>query len=184
MPTLDTTALFNWIISGLIGLIFGSIGAWYTHRLQIKRENLAWQREKEKLQERFEQEKSLLEIQFNQKLLELEKQATQQQSNQVRTEILKGVENPEEVISRYKKYQELLTNLKPGNLIARMMDTSFDKETMSKLEEMLSKEYPKRLEALEISVDELKKALDSGDITEQKFEEALGELIEKIMSQK
>ena len=140
--------------------------------------------DREKLQERFEQEKSLLEIQFILNLLELVKQATQQQSNQVRTEILKGVENPEEVISRYKKYQELLTNLKPGNLIARMMDTSFDKETMSKLEEMLSKEYPKRLEALEKSVDELKKALDSGDITEQKFEEALGELIEKIMSQK
>ncbi len=80
MPSLDISTLVNWMVSGFIGLIFGLVTAWVTHRYQRKRDDIAWEREKEKLQEQFEHEKRLLELQFQQRLKELEELSSEQRS--------------------------------------------------------------------------------------------------------
>lgn len=133
MPTINTTEILNWTISGLIGLFFGIISTWVTHRFQLKREKIAWEREKEKLNEEFEQEKSLLKLQFNQKLLELEHQFSQQRSHLIRAEILKGVEDAEESIRRIARYKKLLNEhpIKFG-LISNIMVPMFDNKTVAR----------------------------------------------------
>lgn len=194
MPALDTTAILNWIISGFIGLIFGGIGAWYTHRLQLKREKLSWQREieklqvekekeKERLQERFEQEKILLKLQFQQKSYELEQQIALQQSSQIRAEILKGTDNPAEVISRFENYKRLISNLKPSDLTVRAMDSFLDKETISIFVGFLEDGLHRDLEALRKSINEIRDEFDNGSITEREFQGKLGSLIKKAAHQ-
>ena len=194
MPALDTTAILNWIISGFIGLIFGGIGAWYTHRLQLKREKLSWQREieklqvekekeKERLQETFEQEKILLTLQFQQKSYELEQQIALQQSSQIRAEILKGTDNPAEVISRFENYKRLISNLKPSDLTVRAMDSFLDKETISIFVGFLEDGLHRDLEALRKSINEIRDEFDNGSITEREFQGKLGSLIKKAAHQ-
>jgi hypothetical protein len=75
--SIDVPTLVNWIVSGFIGLAFGIISAWVTYRYGRKRDDIAWQREKEKLQRQFEHEKVVLQGQYQQRLDELERQATQ-----------------------------------------------------------------------------------------------------------
>jgi len=94
MTSFDTSAVINWVISGFIGLVFGIISAWITHRYQKERDSIAWEREKEKLRQQFEHELKMLEVQFQQRLVESEQQAAQKQVSRVRDEILKGVDNP------------------------------------------------------------------------------------------
>lgn len=103
MPSLDTATLINWVVSVLIGLVFGIGSAWVTHRYQRQRDDIAWEREKTKLREQFEHEKRLLELQFQQRLKELEQQSSQQQSSRVRDEILKGVDDPDKTIEELQR---------------------------------------------------------------------------------
>jgi hypothetical protein len=98
MVSLHITSVMNWVISGFIGLLFGIIGAWATHRFQKERDSIAWESEKEKLREQFEYEKRLIEVQFEQRLIEYVRQSEQQQRQRIREEILKGVDNPQETL--------------------------------------------------------------------------------------
>jgi hypothetical protein len=192
MPELDTASILNWAISGLIGLIFGAIGSWYTHRLQLSREKLAWQREKERLQEdknreremlqeRFEQEKILLKLKFQQEVLEREKQFASQQSSQVRAEILKGTDNPAEVIRRFENFKRLFSNIKPSEIAVKEMDSFLDKETISLLVDFLEEGQHVDLEALRESVNKIKDEFDNRDISEKEFQGKLGLLIKETM---
>jgi len=106
MPALDISTLVNWVVSGFIGLVFGVVSAWVTHRYQKERDSITWEREKEKLREQFEHEKILLELQFQQRLKELEQQSVQQQSGRVREEILKGVDNPDKAIEELQRARQ------------------------------------------------------------------------------
>ena len=90
--TIDWSILINWIISGLIGLIFGIAGAWATHRLDRKRDDITWEREKQKLEDNWQHEKELLEIQFKQKLAEIESQRLYEEKKKIREELLKGLD--------------------------------------------------------------------------------------------
>ena len=83
MGNVDWVLIGNWIGSGLIGLLFGSIGGYITYRLQRNRDDLLWEREKAKL-----------EMSWQQKLHELEIQFMRQEQNQLREHIMKGVDNP------------------------------------------------------------------------------------------
>jgi len=76
---LDMQLISNWIISGLIGLLFGIISAWVTHRYERKRDDISWEHEKVKLGQQFQQEKELMELQFRQKLSDYESGISQQE---------------------------------------------------------------------------------------------------------
>ena len=74
MVVLDISKLIEWVVAGLVGFIFGVAGAWVAYRFERRRDDIAWSREREKLEARFEDEKALLELQFRQRLRELEQQ--------------------------------------------------------------------------------------------------------------
>ncbi len=98
MGQMDWILLTNWIISGFIGLVFGVIGGWVTYRGNRHRDDIAWQREKQKFQENWQHQKELLEIQFEQRLKELELQLKREENERLRSTLLKGVDNPTETI--------------------------------------------------------------------------------------
>ncbi|MEM4234688.1 MAG: hypothetical protein QXU75_06040 [Candidatus Methanomethylicaceae archaeon] len=108
MPLLDIGTLVNWLVSGFIGLIFGIGSAWVTYRYQRRRDDIAWEREKEKLREQFEHDKRMLEQQFQQRIKELEYQLSQQQSLRLREEILKGVDNPAKAIEELQRAEQMI----------------------------------------------------------------------------
>lgn len=98
MGQVDWALLTNWIISGLIGLLFGLIGGWVTYRFDRNRDDIAWQREKQKIQDDWRHQKELLEVQFGQRLKELELQLKREENERLREALLKGVDNPIETI--------------------------------------------------------------------------------------
>jgi hypothetical protein len=111
MVPLHITSMMNWVIPGFIGLLFGFISAWATHRFQKERDSIAWEREKAKLREQFEYEKRLIEIQFEQRLIEYVRQSEQQQRNRIREEILKGVDNPQQALDALLKGEREIADI-------------------------------------------------------------------------
>lgn len=108
MTSLDIPFIINTIFVAIVGSFFGGIvGAWVTHVYQRKRDDIAWEREKEKLKKSFEHERDMLELQFQQRLDELQKQLSQQQSAQLRNDILKGVDNPQRAINAIRTLEGL-----------------------------------------------------------------------------
>jgi len=102
---LDMQLISNWIISGLIGLLFGIISAWVTHRYERKRDDISWEHEKVKLGQQFQQEKELMELQFRQKLSDYERGISQQERDAIRSTLTKGLENPEKEIRVLERSQ-------------------------------------------------------------------------------
>ena len=103
MTSIDTPTLVNWIVSGFIGLCFGIISAWVTYRYERKRDDIAWEREKERLQQQFEHERKLVALEFQQKLEELTQEKLQEQNSQIRSDILKGVENSAKTLEELER---------------------------------------------------------------------------------
>jgi len=110
MTAIDWVLLGNWIGSGFIGLLFGIIGGYVTHRFQRNRDNLLWEREKTKL-----------EMTWQQKIHELEIQFLRQEQKQLREHIIKGVDDParqieiistgNERIANFHKYYARIVNV-------------------------------------------------------------------------
>jgi len=98
MPQTDWATLVNWLISGFIGLGFGTIGAWMAHHFQRQRDDVAWERERSKLQEQWKHDTELLERQFEQRLKELDLQTQQEESKRLRAELTKGLDKTKETI--------------------------------------------------------------------------------------
>ncbi len=48
---IDSSTIVNLIISGLIAFVFGALSTWITYKNERKRDDIAWEREKEKLQQ-------------------------------------------------------------------------------------------------------------------------------------
>jgi len=108
MTNFDLPTLINWLASGFIGFVFGIAGTWVTYRYERNRDDITWKREKEKLEMQFELDKILLEIQFQQKLKEAEQQASQKRSDDIRAELLKGVDNPEKALQAFKDLRAII----------------------------------------------------------------------------
>lgn len=53
---MDLPALLNLIFSGIIAFIFGTLSTWLTYRNERKRDDLLWEREKEKLRDEIKQD--------------------------------------------------------------------------------------------------------------------------------
>jgi hypothetical protein len=83
--TIDWATLVNWIISGLVGFIFGVIGTTLQHRLDRKRDDLAWQRKLEELQRQWEHENEV-------RLKELLRQQEEKASERIRAELTTGLD--------------------------------------------------------------------------------------------
>jgi len=108
MGQIDWILSMNWIISGFIGLLFGIIGGWATYRFDRKRDDIAWEREKQRIQDEWQHQRELLEVQFNQKLAELETQLRREENERLRSTLLRGVDNPAEAIDRAMRARTLL----------------------------------------------------------------------------
>ena len=122
MPSIDISILINWIASGIIGLIFGIIGSWVAHRYDRKRDDISWEREKEKLQQQFKHDIELLELQSQQRISELEKQLSEQQNLKIRDELTRGLDKPEETINNLKHVESQIKGYtikaSPSHLLA------------------------------------------------------------------
>jgi hypothetical protein len=103
MTSIDVPTLINWITTGFIGLFFGVISAWVVYRYERKRDDITWEREKDKLRQQFEHEKELLASEFQLKLEEMNQQALREQGPQIRSELLRGIERPAEAIANIER---------------------------------------------------------------------------------
>jgi hypothetical protein len=79
--TTNWATLINWIVTGLLGVIFGAASAWVAYRYQRKRDDIKWKREKEQRQEELQQykEKRLEEWQQAQKTMQIQWEHEQQE---------------------------------------------------------------------------------------------------------
>jgi len=111
--TFDIPFIINTIFVAAVGSFFGSIvGVWVSHHYQKKRDDITWERDKDKLKAQFAHDMELAQVQFQYKLNELEQQFRQQQSIQLRNEIMRDVNNPEAVIQAIEKVQHIVDELK------------------------------------------------------------------------
>jgi WXG100 family type VII secretion target len=79
------------------------ISAWISYRYERKRDDIAWQREREKLQEQHRHDLELLEKQFQQKIIELEQQLAREQTSQLRNRLTQGIDNAQETIENLQR---------------------------------------------------------------------------------
>ena|SRR5215213_8351264 len=116
----DFSMFINTIFVAMVGSFFGSIvGAWVTHHYQRKRDDIAWEREKEKLKQQFQHEGEILEKQFQNRMSELEIQLQQRVEAQFREAITKGVDTPEKTIAALTNLQNIVDELRgrePGKI--------------------------------------------------------------------
>ncbi|MBM3126575.1 MAG: hypothetical protein FJZ87_16145 [Chloroflexi bacterium] len=115
MNWIDISTMPDLIISGFVGLLMGIIGSWVAHRFERKRDDIAWARESEKLKEQFNQEKELLTIQFQLKLKEMQLEEQRAGALQLRSELLRGVDNPEDALRGLRIITERLRKEKRGS---------------------------------------------------------------------
>lgn len=94
MPSIDWSLFLNWIVTGIIGLVFGIIGGYVTYRLERKRDDLQWERERLKLELQWKHDREQMELVWKQKVQELELQFVRQDQTRLRDEILMGLNNP------------------------------------------------------------------------------------------
>lgn len=126
------SALINLLTTGMIGFVFGVASTWVAHLYQRKRDDIAWQREKEKLQQQFQRDniawhhekeklqqqfqhdeeklkqqfqhdKDLLEMGYQQKLIDVENQKVER----IREKLIQGLENPAESIAQLERFTRL-----------------------------------------------------------------------------
>lgn len=113
MPLIDSRTLASWIVSGLIGVIFGAISAWVTFRLERRRDDIQWEREKSKLQAQHKHEKMLLELQFASGLKRIQDNLAALKKEAVRADLLKGVDDPAQLIRELQRMDTLIRGATP-----------------------------------------------------------------------
>ncbi len=106
MPFVDLTSLLDYIVSGVVGLLFGGIiGGFITYRFDRKRDDLRWERDKQQLEKQWKHEKEL-------RLKELETQYKEEKANNLRKQLLIGVERPMESIAEAQRLSSLRLPIK------------------------------------------------------------------------
>jgi hypothetical protein len=84
MTNFDIPTLVNWIVSGLIAFAFGALSSWLTYRNERRRDDVAWEREKEKMQRQIQNDLEKLREEIKQELYK-------QRELMVRSEILPAI---------------------------------------------------------------------------------------------
>src|SRR5262245_50339060 len=95
MQTLNLSSFALVVIPAVIGLIFGVIGGYMTHRFQRLRDDIQWEREKLKLEQQWQYEREKLNLLWQQKVQEMELQYLKEERNNLRSELAKGVNDPQ-----------------------------------------------------------------------------------------
>jgi len=130
MSQIDVPTLVNWIVTGVIGLVFGIVSASVVHRYQRRRDDIAWDREKLLQQQKFDQEKSQLQERFRHEragweagFLERQRQAVleaeQKKRNDLRAQLTSGVSDPAKAIRSIKQADRLIAihdNVTPDSM--------------------------------------------------------------------
>lgn len=97
MQSLDWLTYLNMLISGVIAFIFGAIGSLLAYRVDKKRDDIAWEREKEKINLQMKHEIEMFEKQLQQKLDEIKRE----ERERLVSEITKGIDNPSKALEDY-----------------------------------------------------------------------------------
>lgn len=83
--TIDLSTLINWIISGLIGLIFGVIGTALKYRFDRQRDDFAWERKLEEMRRQWEHESEV-------HLKRLIQEQQEKERDQIRADLTGGLD--------------------------------------------------------------------------------------------
>lgn len=110
--SIDISVLINWIVSGFIGTVFGIFSAWVAYRYERRRDDILWEREKEKLQQQFEHDRQLLEAEFQQRLQELERQLRHQEGVRLQERLTEGIDNAAQTIENLQRAQERIRGVR------------------------------------------------------------------------
>lgn len=166
MLTTDWSLLINWLVSGIIGLLFGVALAYATYRLQRVRDEIAWEREKVKMTTEWEHEREKIEAERRyerehleaQRKQDLEKQnlhfertwalreeeQKRKEAERIRLEIVKGVDQASLHIRALCERDKLvLRSLIQDHLLAsqrRFPDQEYD--LVGGLQEMVERYLP------------------------------------------
>ena len=97
----DWTHLSNWLISGFIGLLFGVVGTLVTYKLNRRKDDIAWEREREKIKHQWQHDIELLERQLQEK-----------REDENKADLTKGVDNAIDTIKNLIHTQEIIRNQK------------------------------------------------------------------------
>src|SRR5437773_10395571 len=89
MPTIEFPTLINWTVAGFIGMIFGFATAYFTYRLERRRDELKWKQEIAKLIKEFD-------LQAEQRQKEREQEKEEQKNEAIRVQLLRGLDEPAE----------------------------------------------------------------------------------------
>lgn len=100
MSAIDVPTLINWIVAGFIGVVFGFSSAYFTYRLERRRDDLKWQRELEKLRMEFE-------LKARQWQKEHDKERTEGLSDRINSELTQGLDDPEKAIQSLRALDSL-----------------------------------------------------------------------------
>ncbi len=140
MPPIDWALLINWLVTGFIGLFFGVIGGYLTYRLERKRDDIRWAREKEQLELSWKHDKEQMELIWQQKLQELEIHFLRDEQNRLRQDILKGIDNPRATIEQYIHNRESVLRQTNVEIIKSLIATGSISRSMIEQIEVLGKE--------------------------------------------
>lgn len=154
MYYIDWSLLANWTVPAFIGLVFGIIGGYVTHRFQRSRDDANWEREKFKLEQQWHQEKERMKIQWEQKLQELQIQFLRDDNNRLRSELAKGIDDPK-TISRIMEVRHRMENQFEFSMAQFMACVSFLQSASSTVP---VKEFDQFLEKIKILQEALEKA--------------------------
>jgi len=140
MSQIDWSTLVNWLVTGFIGFMFGALGAFITYRLERRRDDIAWERDRRKQLELFAHEREILQTQFQQKLEEIKMQFQREDNIRTRQELLRGIDNPLEAIVVLHEAISEFTNshsMRLADSQSREMNLLFELD--KRLSEFLSK---------------------------------------------
>jgi hypothetical protein len=121
MTSIDWPMLINWIVSGLIGLLFGVIGGYVTYRLERNRDDVRWERERANLEQQFKHDREQMELVWQQKLQELQIQFMREDQKKLRDDIMVVLQDPLKIIQNAGLYNRLANDAVYGKQMMRMM---------------------------------------------------------------
>ena len=94
----DWAMLFNWIIGGFIGAIFGAVAAGIKYRFDRKRDNIEWERKLKLSEMESEREYRLIREEVERILSSQTKEEQKAKSERVQASLMRGLDNPGKAI--------------------------------------------------------------------------------------
>lgn len=129
----------NWVITGLLGVLFGTASGWVTYRYQRRQDDIRWEREKEHRREDWQREQEKMKQQWEQEQQKLRQQwehekdlralqFDEQERARLREELIRGTDDPLKVIEELGRARmELRAAVSDEeHLYSRLRDETYD----------------------------------------------------------